>query len=67
MRVAVILAGLVAGVIALTLAEGLLRLLDVAPTSPSDPFAGFSSTVPLFEPARRSDGAAIYVPLRLAF
>ena len=60
MRVAVILAGLVAGVIALTLAEGLLRLLDVAPTSPSDPFAGFSSTVPLFEPARRSDGAAIY-------
>jgi len=59
MRAAVILAGLVAGVIALTLAEGLLRLLDVAPTSPR--------RYPCSSPHVEAMARLFTVPLRLAF
>jgi tetratricopeptide (TPR) repeat protein len=48
------------GLAAVVLLEGILRLLGVEATPPSDPFAGFSSAVPVFEPAWRSDGAPVY-------
>jgi lysophospholipase L1-like esterase len=48
------------GVAALVLLELGLRLLGVDPAPPADPFAGFSSTIPVFEPAQRSDGTPVY-------
>ena len=48
------------GVLLLVAAEVVLRVADVgADAGRYDPFAGFSRTVPMFEPATRGDGTAV--------
>ncbi len=60
-RVVLILAGLAVGVAALLVVELGLRAAGIGAGGPRyDPFAGFSSTVPVFETAVRDDGVRIF-------
>ncbi len=59
-RLGFALAALLLGIALVVATEMLLKLLDVgAGAQQRDPFAGFSSTVPAFEPAQREDGTRI--------
>lgn len=67
-RFAKALAALAFGFLLLGALEAALRVAGVGDELPrSDPFSGFSSEVPMFEPARRSDGTEIFrlSPLRV--
>lgn len=56
-RLVAVAGGVVAGVAMLLLAELVLRLCGVGADLPRvDPFAGFSTRLPTFVPARRADG-----------
>jgi lysophospholipase L1-like esterase len=60
-RIAYPLAAVLLGVGSIAALEIALRALGVAADAPRrDPFAGFSSAVPLFERAVRADGAAVW-------
>lgn len=55
------LVGLVAAIVVLVAAELVLRVLGVGAGVPRrDPFAGFSRTVPLFEPSKGPNGVPVY-------
>ena len=59
-RLALVAGGLLAGVACLAALELLLRILGAGEGPPAyDPMVGFSAAIPLFEPARREDGAAV--------
>lgn len=60
-RVALIAVGLAIGVVTLGLVEVALRVAGIGEGGPRyDPFAGFSSTVPVFEKAVRADGTRVF-------
>ena len=60
-RVALIVLGLLVGGAAVVAVELVLRLAGVgADRARYDPFAGFSRTLPMFEPATRADGTAVF-------
>lgn len=60
-RIGLVVFGLLVGGAALAAAELLLRLAGFsADRARYDPFAGFSRTVPMFEPATRADGTAVF-------
>jgi lysophospholipase L1-like esterase len=60
-RALLICGGVAIGVCALVLVEGLFRALDLGSTAlRRDPFAGFSSTVPMFDGATGPDGSLVY-------
>jgi len=60
-RLAFVIGGVLLGVATLVALELMLALLSVGDEGVRhDPFAGFSSSVPFFEPASREDGASIY-------
>jgi lysophospholipase L1-like esterase len=60
-RLAVVVVGLSVGIGILVVTEIGLRLAGIGEGAPRrDPFAGFSSVVPLFEPAVQPDGTHVY-------
>ena len=60
-RMAFVLGGILLGIGTLAGMELLLALLGVGEAGVGhDPFAGFSDTVPFFEPATREDGTSIH-------
>jgi lysophospholipase L1-like esterase len=60
-RIFVAVGGLLFGIATIVLFEFLLAALGVADDAPlHDPFAGFSSAVPMFELAEGQDGEAVY-------
>jgi lysophospholipase L1-like esterase len=75
LRLGAVVVGLLAATAALALLEGLLRLTGIGAGAPRyDPFAGFSSVVPIFEPGTSARGqpvmvtaAAHRVPVRQEF
>jgi lysophospholipase L1-like esterase len=67
-RLALVAAGLLAGVACLVGLELLLRLVGAGEKAPAyDPMVGFSAAVPLFERIERPDGTAVFriTPARL--
>ena len=67
-RLALVAGGLLAGVACLAAIELVLRILGAGDAGPAyDPMVGFSAAIPLFEPARRADGASVLrvSPLRI--
>ncbi|MBY0278816.1 SGNH/GDSL hydrolase family protein [Candidatus Binatia bacterium] len=60
-RLALVALGLVLGVATVGVAELVLRIAGVASDRGRyDPFAGFSRSVPMFEPAQRADGTSVF-------
>ena len=60
-RLGLVALGLVVGVVLLVAAELVLRVAGVGGEAGCyDPFAGFSRTVPMFEPATRADGTPVF-------
>lgn len=59
-RLALIGLGLAVGLLTVVAAELALRLTGIGGDTRYDPFAGFSRTVPMFEPATRDDGTQVF-------
>lgn len=59
-KLALVALGLAVGVATIAALEVVLRMTGVGGETRYDPFAGFSRTVPMFEPATRDDGTPVF-------
>ena len=59
-KLALVGLGLAVGIAAVVALELLLRATGIGGERRYDPFAGFSRTVPMFEPATRNDGTPVF-------